>query len=31
MMVFLNFAWMFVGLLKFGGLAVALVGVAIFG
>ena len=30
-MVFLNFAWMFVGLLKFGGLAVALVGVAIFG
>jgi hypothetical protein len=31
MAVFLNLAWMFVGVLKFGGLAVALSGVAVFG
>lgn len=31
MTLFLNFAWIFVGVLKFGGLAVALIGVAIFG
>ena len=31
MTLFLNFAWTFVGVLKFGGLAVALIGVAVFG
>jgi hypothetical protein len=31
MMLFLNFAWTFVGVLKFGGLAVDLIGVAVFG
>ncbi len=31
MMQFLNFAWALVGVLKFGGLAVALIGVAVFG
>jgi hypothetical protein len=31
MTMFLNLAWMFVGILKFGGLAVALIGVAVFG
>jgi hypothetical protein len=30
-MLFLNFAWTFVGVLKFGGLVVALIGVAVFG
>jgi hypothetical protein len=31
MTLFLNFAWTFVGMFKFGGLAVALIGVAVFG
>jgi hypothetical protein len=31
MALFLNFVWTFVGMLKFGGLAVALIGVAVFG
>jgi len=31
MTLFLNLAWMFVGVLKFGGLVVAFIGVAVFG